>query len=451
MDIAYEERDLNSIMERKSYVEKFDKHAAKLRQEKKVHFSSMQHLSFITYPIAQDLVALSDIVNRLSFALPQKDGMNIYIPVGSHLKDIPLSELITPDYQKRYIGQNNSFIFIDDSEIEQYLDQGVILIFDANTLEKPIIYSRADRVEIIDPSYFSHRESTTLRRLYYSTFSQDEKQEFKKISLINYKALIEKNRDKEEAYCFTTGPSFDLYEQNDINKNAFKIICNSIVKNEEFLNYIDGADLFIFADPVFHFGVSLYAEKFRKDMLNYVEKKSSYIIVPDFTVPLLLSLYPHLKPFIIGMPVKVDTSYNFPTVENFFVKNSSNILTLYMLPIASAISNKVFILGADGREKNEKYFWKHSKSVQYNSNMNDVFNVHPSFFRDRDYEDYYDEHCLNLENLLLDGEEKEKEYFSISPSYIPALNKRFSSKLTKDIFERCASFYENLIRSDNHI
>lgn len=451
MDIAYGKRDLNSISERKAYVEKFDKHSTELRQQKKVHFSSMQHLSFITYPVAEDLIVLSDIVNRLSFALPQKEGLKIYIPVGSSLKNISLAELITPDYQKRYIGQNNSFIFIDDSDIESHLDQSVILVFDANVLEKQVIYSRADKVEIIDPSYFSHRESTTLRRLYYSTFSQEKKQEFQQISQTNYKALIEKNKDKEEAYCFTTGPSFDLYKQNDINKNAFKIICNSIVKNEEFLRYIDGADLFIFADPVFHFGVSLYAEKFRKDMLKYIENSSSYIIVPDFTVPLLISLYPQLKSFIIGMPVKTDRSYNFPTIENFFVKNSSNILTLYMLPIASAVSDKVFILGADGREKNEKYFWKHSKSVQYDNNMNDVFNVHPSFFRDRDYEDYYDEHCLNLENLLLAGEAKGKEYFSISPSYIPALNKRFSSKSTKAFLDRCASFNENLIRSDNYV
>ena len=88
------------------------------------------------------------------------------------------------------------------------------------------------------------------------------------------------------------------------------------------------------------------------------------------------------------------------------------------------MTDEINIIGADGRNPDEKYFWQHSQSAQFGNLMNTVFEIHPSFFRDRDYKDYYDEHCNFLNDLIEYGEKQGKKYLSITSSFIPALKKR---------------------------
>ena len=128
-------------------------------------------------------------------------------------------------------------------------------------------------------------------------------------------------------------------------------------------------------------------------------------------------------PTHIGIPTR-KRDFNFPTCDNFYVKASDNILTLFMLPIASAVAEKIQIIGSDGRQKNENYFWKHSSSAQFDELMQTVFDTHPSFFRDRVYTNYYEVHCKILNNLIEYGESLGKNYISLTQSYIPALEKR---------------------------
>ena len=60
--------------------------------------------------------------------------------------------------------------------------------------------------------------------------------------------------------------------------------------------------------------------------------------------------------------------------------------------------------------------------VQFYDLVNSVFQTYSSFFRDRDYKDYYKEHCRFLENLI-EFVEKHNKYYSLTPSFIPALKK----------------------------
>jgi hypothetical protein len=194
------------------------------------------------------------------------------------------------------------------------------------------------------------------------------------------------------------------------------------VKNEEFLEYINGPDLLVFSDPVFHFSPCEYSAQFRDNIIEVVRKYKCFVTIPNDTVPLMLAHYPELKNYLIGMPTKKE--FNIPSLDAFYVKRTANILTLYMIPMASAISDKIYIIGADGRKPDEKYFWNHSSSAQYNDLMQTAFKTHPSFFRDRDYRDYYEEHCFSLEKLIEYGESLRKQYISLTPSFIPALKIR---------------------------
>lgn len=233
---------------------------------------------------------------------------------------------------------------------------------------------------------------------------------------------------KTKAYCHVTGPSFDNYRNYSFDSDAIQIICNSIVKNIDFLHYINKPDILCFADAVFHFGTSEYAKQFRKNVEEVVEKYQCFVILPDTILPVFYFNYPKLRPFLIGIESKYLGSFNFPKSKELWHFNTGNILSFLMLPIASSLVDRIFIFGADGRESNETYFWKHSSTAQYSGLMATVFEQHPSFFRDRDYNNYYDTHCDLLRKLIEYGEAKGKVYKSLTPSFIPVLKSRYNEK-----------------------
>ena len=195
------------------------------------------------------------------------------------------------------------------------------------------------------------------------------------------------------------------------------------MKNDEFFEYIKNPDILCFADPVFHFGSSEYSAMFRDTTLNVAKKYTMYILIPYYSLPLLLFHYPKLKEYLIG--IKFCNNINFPSKDKLKIKSTANILTGFVLPIASSIANEIYILGADGRKKDEKYFWRHSKKAQFSDLMETAFNVHPSFFRDRLYSEYYSKHCRFLKKLIEYGEKRGKRYYSLTKSFIPVLADRY--------------------------
>lgn len=296
----------------------------------------------------------------------------------------------------------------------------IVMVWDKNCLKETLIKENKSKVYCIDETFYSTIECENYRRMYYHCIKDDILKKMSGDYKRNFQAMCKDNKDKKKAYVFGTGPSIDLAYSFDYS-GGFNIICNSIVKNQELLDYIK-PDLLVFADPVFHFSPCEYSQRFRQDAINVIKKFGCYVIIPDYTVPLIMAHYPELKDRIIGMPVL--NNFNFPDESNFYVRGSYNILTMFMLPVASAIAEHIYILGCDGRQKTETYFWHHNQNTQYTDLMKTVFEMHPSFFRDRVYEDYYEEHCSFLSELIEYGEGLGKKYYSVTPSYIPALSAR---------------------------
>ena len=414
-DVAYGKRNIKAIKRREkiNYLYK----GIKILQRKILNYDKRQIKTIATYPFIDNENKLIEIANKLAWAFPKKNDLIIYITVSKELLNLDLKKVDKIPNQRNYLKNIDHIILTD----KFYSNADLILYTDA----KAILTSnpfKLYKTEILDKNYFSEVESDFLKKSFYKTFSEREKQYLKEISVKNFKNLLKLNKNK--AYCFVTGPSFDNYKNFNYEKNSLKVICNSIVKNDEFLEFINGPDILTFADPVFHFSPSEYSAVFRDEVLKVYYKYKPYIIVPEATVGLLLAHYPVLKDRIIGMKTKKG-NFNFPSLEKFWVKGSSNILTLYMLPIASSISDEINIIGADGRNPNEKYFWKHSSSAQFNDLMKTVFETHPSFFRDRDYKDYYKKHCDFLEELIRFGEQQGKQYYSLTKSFIPILKEKF--------------------------
>jgi hypothetical protein len=285
---------------------------------------------------------------------------------------------------------------------------------------------------VVDPTYFSVTESDTYQGLYSEIINNEEKRKLSELSKNNYRSLLDRVSKYSKGFIFGTGPSLEYATGFDYGQ-GFRVICNSIVKNKALLDYIK-PHLLVFADPVFHFSPCLYSDEFRRLMLEAVEKHQCHIIVPEKCVPLCLAHYPNLESKIIGMPVNKKV-FNFPTPDKLYVKGSDNIMTMLMIPVVSSVAREIYIIGSDGRMPEERYFWQHSSNSQFCDLMQTAYDTHPSFFRDRNYSNYYAEHCKIFNDLVVYGESLGKRYHSLTPSYIPVLTERLIKEVNDDWFE----------------
>jgi hypothetical protein len=367
------------------------------------------------------------------WALPDRKGVCVYIPVGDNLIDVNMGQLKAPEHQADYLSDKATPYFIKLDSMDMKNDPDLILIHDQISIFSPSIISSLHKTIITDEDYYSIEESWNNMSLCYKTLTDKDIDEYNDLSRNNFERMKKENRGKTRSYCFVTGPSIDRYADFDFVDDSFKVICNSIVKNKALLEYINGVDLLTFADPVFHFGVSQYAEAFRAEALRVIEEYGCFVMIPIYAMPLMLGHYPQLKTRLIGMKSNHGRAFNFPDTGRFWVKGTPNILTLYMLPVSSTLTDEIYIIGADGRKAGETYYWKHSDRVQFTGLMESAFKTHTSFFRDVDYKKYYQKHCQTLEKLIAFGESKGKRYYTLTESHIKALSKRLYNEKDQQI------------------
>jgi len=237
-----------------------------------------------------------------------------------------------------------------------------------------------------------------------------------------FRLLAEKIGRHPRAWVLATGPSVENYATNDY-ADSVVIACNSVVLNEDLMRVCKPSVL-VFADPIFHFGVSGYAGRFRQIIEQRLQDTDLSIVVPFKYYPLMVAKFPAHAHRIIGVPFEKTPHFNFDVTRDFMVRTTSNILTLLLLPLATTFAPEVHLTGCDGRPlEQDDYFWGHGASVQINDKMENIRKVHPGFF-DIDYNEYYFEHCHTLDNLMRQGEDEGIRFAHHGPSYIPALRDR---------------------------
>lgn len=227
---------------------------------------------------------------------------------------------------------------------------------------------------------------------------------------------------RERAFALATGPSVERYSEHDFS-SAASIACNSVVLDRDLMRAVD-PEIVVFADPIFHFGPSQYAGSFRESVLASSEEFGFSICIPLKYHDILLAALPQLADRIIALPYTKDREFNFDLAREFELKVTANVLSYLMLPLAATFSDRIGILGCDGRPRAENtYFWKHNSNTQISDKMENIREVHPAFFS-IDYDDYYDEHIETLESQLRAGERRGIEFRCLAPSHIPPLQAR---------------------------
>jgi hypothetical protein len=270
---------------------------------------------------------------------------------------------------------------------------------------------------LVDPSFAYGAEEAFfhLHRRFCETALPDP--------LTSVERLLSKRSGGGSAFVLATGPSASLVDPKEIDQDL-RIICNSAVRDHDLLRDLS-PDVIVFSDPVFHFGPSRYAAAFRRDLLTAMETTDAVFLTTQLFAEPLVAHMPELLSRLAVLPVDERRAWRWPTVESPSSRLTGNVLTVLMLPAAFALADNVVLAGCDGRDPSERYFWKHNAKTQYSDQlMRAVFEVHPAFFRDRDYSDYYDEHCRNLEEFFSVAESAGKTVTGLTPSHIPALRRR---------------------------
>ena len=93
-----------------------------------------------------------------------------------------------------------------------------------------------------------------------------------------------------------------------------------------------------------------------------------------------------------------------------------------MFPISAMISKKIYLGGFDGRDLNEKNFWKYSETTF--QTLDEHKENHPSFFNDRNINKYYKRHVSNLSRQINDLEKEGYQIYNVTNTNIGILNER---------------------------
>lgn len=233
--------------------------------------------------------------------------------------------------------------------------------------------------------------------------------------------LREHAADAETSFILATGPSALTVDLAAVDADV-RITCNSAVRDEARLRAFRPT-IIAFTDPVFHFGPSRYAAAFRTDLLRAIELCDPLLLCGSDWVSPLLSLMPELENRLVVVPFRRGGAWRWPTKRDPTVRSTGSVLTALMLPVALMLTDHVAVAGVDGRQRGENYFWKHG--LQYSDDlMTTVFDAHPAFFRDRDYEDHYEQYCHEIEDFVQVAERAGKTVVGAAPSWIPAFRKR---------------------------
>ena len=223
------------------------------------------------------------------------------------------------------------------------------------------------------------------------------------------------------ALVVATGPSASLLDEQSIAASDIRITCNSAVRDSSLMEMLR-PDVIAFSDPVFHYGPSRYAASFRADLMRALDETGALLLTSQLFVEPLLAHTPELKERLVVLPLTSRGPWRWPSAGQPSTRITGNVLTNLMLPAAFALADHVLVAGCDGRQTSERYYWRHNPATQYSDGlMRTAFDAHTAFFRDRDYADYYETHCKQLDEFFATAERAGKSITGVTPSYIPAL------------------------------
>lgn len=305
--------------------------------------------------------------------------------------------------------------------IDSITKYDLILVWDKSRLEDEVLHLN-ENVYCIDPEFFIFIDIRILLRINYVLEGAGERQKYIAASKNNYKQFVKKYKGNV-AYVFGTGPSCEEGAMINYEEASVRVVCNGMIYNNELMEKIK-PNVYAIADENF---MTINCKQWIDNIYTYISENDCIFIVPNILGAVLIKRYPELINKLVR--VSCDTNkINFPSEYNLSVyRKAYNVITLIAIPVASYISNKIYIMGCDGIKQLEdnmfgNTYWAHEEKVNFEQQNPNIMNL---FEGDKENEEeYYLKHICYFTEILEYGERLGKEYISCATSYIPALQKR---------------------------
>ncbi len=378
------------------------------------------------FPEFEDSAVFEQQLARAAWYLAPLSPEQIIMPVACDVSCL-LSDIYTPEIVDQFSADVPDWIRVANTTptMGDLLNCDVLICWDGlqvleNLGEGAEQRLRKAGISIFDVDHKSRVEGSRYIDISHRYFANDE--EVTEESHIKFKLLEKKFEHVDRAFLFCSGPEVRRYKNYRFD-SGINIICNSVINDEELIREIN-PDIQIFGDPIFHFGCSVYAHEFRKRLAQTQAEYGFVNLIPIKYYNLFVYWQPELADVTIAVPFDLKIDINLQLSDKYALHTTDNILTFLMLPIGSSLANEIYLLGCDGRPVDQNnYFWKHNEKTQFVSQMDNIQQVHPTFFT-VDYDDYYLRHCDKVEQYFSVGERLGKRFYALTPSYIPAIKSR---------------------------
>src|SRR5690606_24712061 len=337
------------------------------------------------FPPLGDRQTFDDVLSRVAWHFDHVTGVDVVVPVtdAALLGELPT---VPPGFDHEVARSVRSmhprlrFVHVaDDEECKRLLaDSRVVLKhIEGDEHVESALRGISARIYRVDPHKVRQEGSFYIQAAHDLLEGNDSRIQACKENFLDLKSRLGRF---ERSWVLATGPTVENYKHQDF-VGDLGIVCNSTILDQDLMDRVR-PKLLVFADPIFHFGVSQYAGDFRREVRRVLEGTDIVVVVPFKYYPLLVSKFPEYGDRIIGIPFRPRRRFNLDIGGDFELKVTANILTLLLLPLATTFSMDVGILGCDGRPlEDDDYFWGHAQTTQINGQMQNIQEVHPGFFK----------------------------------------------------------------------
>lgn len=399
------------------------------------------------YPLIEDRAQTNDLVSRLAWYMaPYLDSIsaiNISAADAVWVREAELAPHMDP-YVASLIPKVIAKIkVVPDQELTKAIEAGdkkkdILLLVDSRAEE-----TMTEGMKVAKAAYLANAglyrvdaKRTRQEGSFYLWCGLNKFTDAKFVTAENKIKLAEMVKEighYRNAFVFGTGPSFSDYVDGHDFADCLCIAANSVIKNKAALAKLK-PKIICAADPIYHAGCSSYAGAFRVSLREALEETGAWFICPLRDSAVYRAYLPeHLLKRMICIPFDSTSPIPVDLAKSFHINPFPNVLTLLLLPLASTFADTIHIVGCDGRKLlDDSFFWSHDKKVQFNDQMTEIQAAHPGFFA-IDYNDYYLDHCRDLEKVLVAIEDAGHSIVTETTSLIPALSSRERQSLKPNL------------------
>lgn len=181
-----------------------------------------------------------------------------------------------------------------------------------------------------------------------------------------------------KCYVFGTGPSLAAAAEREWD-DGYRVVCNTIVRDAALWRQLN-PHFIVAGDGIYHFGHTLFAHAFRRDLLARLRESDTLFVYPARFDAIVRRELADVAPQLVPIPIGRHQHIHTDLTTHFALPNLGNVLPLLLLPLGCTLAREVGLWGFDGRAPADKLFWQNSNRHSYPELLPTLQAAHPTFF-----------------------------------------------------------------------